>query len=97
MLLMPDPAPVMADDGLLYHEAVWYHQTVWYDQTVTPISRFGASRAAALAARGAVQADAPPAPCNRLQRIAHQLSHKKKFDHSECPSPLNDRWGGNPR
>jgi hypothetical protein len=89
MSLMPEPVSVLAGDGLLYHEAVSYHQTV------TPISRFGASRAAALAARGAVQADAPPAPRNRLQRIAHQLGHKKKFDHSHIHrAPTMDRWGG---
>jgi hypothetical protein len=81
---MRDPVSVMADDDLLYHEAV------------KPISRFGAFRAAPLAARGAVQAAAPPASCNRLQRIAHQLSHEEKFDHSENPSSPDDRWGGNP-
>jgi len=68
-----------------------------YHKTVTPISRFGASRAAALTARGTVQAAAPPASCNRLQRIAHQLSHEKKFDHSDIHRPLNDRWDGNPK
>jgi hypothetical protein len=67
---------------LLYHEAV------------TPISRFGASGTPALAARRAEKAYAPPASCNRLQRIAHQLSHKKKFDHSQIHRPLDDRWGG---
>jgi hypothetical protein len=51
---MRDPVSVMADDDLLYHEAV------------KPISRFGAFWAAPLAARGAVQAAAPPASCNRL-------------------------------
>ena len=44
----------------------WQMYSQDYDETVTPISRFGASRAAALAARGAVQAHAPPASCNSL-------------------------------
>jgi len=49
-------------------------------------ARFAGSCASALratppAARGAEEAPAIPAARHRLQRIAHQLSHKKNFDH----------------
>src|SRR5882757_7751706 len=60
---------------------------VTYHESLTRASRFSAFRAAALPARGAEQAAAPPAPRNRLQRIAHQLSHEKNFDHSDIHRP----------
>jgi hypothetical protein len=54
-----------------------------YHKSLTPKSRLGAFRATALSARGAVEASAPPASRNRLQRFAYQLSHKKNFDHGD--------------
>jgi hypothetical protein len=63
------------------------NETVSYHETLTLISRFGAFRAATLTARGPVQAAAPPAPRYRLERIAHQLRHEKKFDHSSSIAP----------
>jgi hypothetical protein len=64
-----------------------YHESVSYHETVRPISQSGAFRASPLAARGAVETAAPPPPCNRLQRTAHQLSQKEKFDHAESIVP----------
>src|SRR5258708_36081713 len=58
-----------------------------YHESFNPASRFGAFRAAPRSARGAEKAAAPPAPRNRLQRIAHQLSHEKNFDHSDAHRP----------
>src|SRR5438552_4930199 len=53
-----------------------------YHEFVTPHSRFGAIRAAASPARGAKQAAAIPASCNRLYRIAKHLRDKEQFYHS---------------
>jgi hypothetical protein len=78
---MPEPRIVKSGQRISYHETVSYHETL------TLISRFGAFRAAPLTARGAEEAAAPPAPRNRLQRIAHQLSHQKKFDHAASIVP----------
>src|SRR5437762_4616849 len=58
-----------------------------YHEFVTPHSRFGAIRAAPGPARGAKQAAAIPASCNRLYRIAKDLSHIKKFDHGSVRGP----------
>jgi len=70
-----------------------YHESITAAST-PPLaaSRSRALRAAALAARCAKQALAPPAASQRLQRVAHDLSHEKKFDHfsSPCP-PATDR------
>src|SRR4030088_422091 len=74
MLLMSEPWACRLRRPTAYHESF------------NPASRFGAFRAAARSARGAEKAAAPPAPRNRPQRIAHQLSHEKNFDHSDNPS-----------
>src|SRR6202043_3869357 len=50
-------------------------------------SRLGAFRTAALTARSAEQASAPPASRNRLYRIAGQLVDKEKFDHGRIHRP----------
>src|SRR3982074_576861 len=50
-------------------------------------SRISAFRASPLAARGAEEAAAPPAPCNRLHRLARQLIDKEKFDHGRVHRP----------
>src|SRR6266436_7753318 len=60
--------------------------TTW---TSAPASRLGAFPAAALAARGAVEAATPPASRNRLNRIARQLIDKEHFDHKEFLRPHN--------
>jgi hypothetical protein len=65
-----------------------------YHESLTWASRFGAFRAAARSARGAEKAAAPPAPRNRLQRIAHQLSHEKNFDHAMSIVPGRLDGGG---
>src|SRR5258705_5229815 len=56
------------------------------DQT-TKQSRIGAFGTAALAARGAEEAAAPPAPVHDPHRIACQLIDKENFDHAESVAP----------
>src|SRR6267154_95209 len=60
--------------------------TTW---TSGPASRLGAFPAAALAARGAVEAATPPASRNRPNRIACQLIDKEHFDHGGVRRPHN--------
>src|SRR6266436_808841 len=68
--------------------------TYYVSQIVTRTSRIRGFRASAFAARGAEETAAPPAPRNRLYRIACQLIDKENFDHGRVRRPLPERWGG---
>src|SRR5258706_4451594 len=67
--------------------------TYYVSQIVTRTSRIRGFRASAFAARGAEETAAPPAPRNRLYRIAGQLIDKENFDHGRVRRPLPERLG----
>src|SRR6476620_9570004 len=60
---------------------------VYVSHIVTRTSRIGAFRASTLAAAGAEETAAPPAPRNRLHRVACQLIDKENFDHGRVRRP----------
>src|ERR1700682_2065341 len=60
--------------------------TYYVSQIITSASGIGGFRASPLAAR-AIKAAAPPAPGNRLHRIACQLIDKENLDHGRVRRP----------
>ena len=61
--------------------------TYYVSQIVTRTSRIGGFWATTTAVRGAEENAAPPAPCNRLHRIACLLIDEQNFDHGRVRCP----------